>query len=104
MGAIEALEAAGKTVGSDIKNGEIMVISFDGVNEEALSYVLEDKITLIAECNPLHGPRVQTIIDELEAGDVPEKYTYVDEGMISAYPDITKLSLDGGLYEVIIMK
>ena len=104
MGAIEALEAAGKTVGSDIKNGEIMVISFDGVNEEALSYVLEDKITLIAERNPLHGPRVQTIIDELEAGDVPEKYTYVDEGMISAYPDITKLSLDGGLYEVIIMK
>ena len=32
FGAIDAIEAAGKTVGSDIANGEIMVISFDTTN------------------------------------------------------------------------
>ena len=66
LGAIEAIEAAGKTVGSDITGGEIMIISFDGVNENAINYVLEGKITCIAECNPLHGPRVQAIIEALE--------------------------------------
>ena len=32
FGAIDAIEAAGKTVGSDIANGEIMVMSFDTTN------------------------------------------------------------------------
>ena len=56
LGAIEAIEAAGKTVGSDIANGEIMVLAFDGINEEAVAYLKEGKITCIAACNPLHGP------------------------------------------------
>lgn len=81
FGAIEAIEAADKKVGSDIEEGEIMVVSFDGVNEEAMNYVLEDKITCIAECNPLHGPRVKNIIEELEAGKAVEKFYYVEEEM-----------------------
>ena len=32
LGAIEAIEAAGKHAGSDIKNGDILIISFDGIN------------------------------------------------------------------------
>ena len=32
FGAIDAIEAAGKTVGTDIANGEILVISFDTTN------------------------------------------------------------------------
>lgn len=100
FGAIEAIEAAGKTVGSDIKNGEIMVVSFDGVNEKAVQYVTEGKITCIAECNPLHGPRVQALIEALEAGETPEKFSYVDEQFFSAYRDISELKVDGTVYPV----
>lgn len=103
FGAVEAIEAAGKKVGSDIAGGEIMVISFDGVNKEAINYVLEDKITCIAECNPLHGPRVQAIIELLESGGTPDKFLYVDEEIFSAYESINKISIDGTDYEVTIV-
>lgn len=104
LGAIEAITMAGRSVGSDIANGEIMVISFDGVNEQALRYVREDKITCIAECNPLHGPRVQAIIELLEAGGTPEKFSYVEEEIFSANETIRMLSVDGTDYEVTILK
>lgn len=100
FGAIEALEAAGKKVGSDIKSGEIMVVSFDGVNEKAVQYVAEGKITCIAECNPLHGPRVQALIEALEAGETPEKFSYVDEQFFSGYYEISELNVDGITYPV----
>lgn len=103
FGAVEAIEAAGKKVGSDIAGGEIMVISFDGVNEEAVNYMLQDKITCIAECNPLHGPRVQAIIEMLEEGKIPDKFSYVDEKFFSAYENIEKISVDGTDYNVTIV-
>ena len=103
FGAIEAIEAAGGKVGSDLKNGEIMVISFDGVKEKAMSYVLEDKISCIAECNPLHGPRVKAIIDLLESGGTPDKFYYVDEEIFSANKAVTKLSIDGTEYDVTLL-
>lgn len=104
LGAIKAIEAAGKTVGSDIMNGEIMVISFDGVNEEALEYALEGKITCIAECNPLHGPRVQAVIEMLESGTTPEKYSYVDEQIYSGDETVKFLNIAEKEYEVTILK
>lgn len=100
LGAIEALEAAGKTVGSDIADGEIMVLAFDGINEEALSFAKEGKITCIAECNPLHGPRVRAIIDQLEAGRTPGKFNYVEEGIFSADTTVSTLVIDGKVYGV----
>ena len=103
LGAIEAIEAAGKKVGSDIMGGEIMVISFDGVNEQALNYIRQDKITCIAECNPLHGPRVRTVIEMLEAGRAPDKFSYVEEEIFSANKSIKMLSVDGANYEVTIL-
>lgn len=103
FGAIEAIEAAGKKVGSDITNGEIMIVSFDGVKEDAMNYVLEDKITCIAECNPLHGPRVQAIIESLEAGKMPDKFSYVDEHIFSADETVKTLSIDGESYEITIL-
>lgn len=102
FGAIEAIEAAGKTVGSDIQGGEIMVVSFDGVNEKAVQYVAEGKITCIAECNPLHGPRVRALIEVLEAGESPEKFSYVDEQFFSAYPEISELNVEGVVYPVTV--
>ena len=58
FGAIDAIEAAGKTVGSDIANGEIMVMSFDTTNA-GLTDTLAGKIACDVECNPLHGPRAE---------------------------------------------
>ena len=67
FGAIDAIEAAGKTVGSDIANGEIMVMSFDTTNA-GLTDTLAGKIACDVECNPLHGPRAEELIKALEAG------------------------------------
>lgn len=103
FGAIEAIEEAGKKTGSDIANGEIMVLSFDGVKEDAMNYVMQDKITCIAECNPLHGPKVKAIIEALEAGSVPEKYAYVDEEIYSASEVVRNLPLNGSDYKVTIL-
>ncbi len=104
LGAIKAIEAAGKKAGSDIARGEIMVISFDGVNQEALGYVLDDKITCIAECNPLHGPRVRAVIELLEEGKTPDKFSYVNEKIFSADETVTTLEVDGITCEVTILK
>ena len=104
LGAIEAIEAAGKTVGPDIANGEIMVLAFDGINDEAVAYLKEGKITCIAECNPLHGPRVKAIIDQLEAGRVPGKLNYVEEGISSADTTVSSLVIDGQVYGVTLVE
>lgn len=104
LGAIEAIEAAGKIVGSDIANGEIMVLAFDGINEEGINFAKEGKITCIAECNPLHGPRVRAIIEQMEAGRVPGKFNFVEEGFSSADTTITSLVIDGKVYAVTLLE
>lgn len=88
FGAIDAIEAAGKTVGSDIANGEIMVISFD-TTHAGLQDVLDGKIECDVECNPLHGPRAEELIKKLEAGEDVDKLNYVDEE-IFAHDDTVK--------------
>ena len=103
LGAIEALEEAGKKVGSNLINGEVMVISFDGINEKARSYVQAGKISCIAECNPLLGPLVRVAIDTVESGGVPSKYYYVNEEIFSANPNITSVTVDKKEYPVTIV-
>jgi simple sugar transport system substrate-binding protein len=100
IGAIKAIEAAGLVPGKDIANGEIMVLSFDGINEEALEYAREGKIACIGECNPLHGPRVEAMIKALERGETPEKYNYVEEHIFSALPDVTSIVVDDVEYTI----
>jgi len=72
-GAIDALKAIGVRPGIDV-----FVISFDA-NRKALEMTLAGEISYNVECNPLHGPRVQAIIEQLEAGKTPQKFTYVEE-------------------------
>lgn len=100
IGAIKAIEAAGLTAGADIKNGEIMVLSFDGINREALAYAKEGKIACIGECNPLHGPRVAALIQNLERGREPEKFNYVEESIFSTLDDVETIKVDGIEYVV----
>lgn len=75
FGAIEALEEAGLTYGVD---GDVIIISFDAT-EAGLTYCMNGKINFNQECNPLHGPRVEKLIQQLERGETPEKYSYVEE-------------------------
>jgi simple sugar transport system substrate-binding protein len=75
FGTMQALDEAGITYGVD---GDVILISFDAT-EAGLTCTLEGKINLDVECNPLNGPRVETIIKQLEAGETPDKLTYVGE-------------------------
>lgn len=103
FGALEAIEAAGRRAGGNIKAGDIMVISFDGVSQLAIDDLRTGKISCIGECNALHGPRVRKIIENLENGVVPEKYEYVDEDIFSAYEKLTEISANGKSYPVKII-
>ncbi len=100
IGAIDAIESAGKRVGKNIQRGEIMVVSFDGVNETALEYTRAGKISCIAECNPLHGPRVRALIEMLRNGETPEKFNYVDETLFSSVESVSEVTVDGETYTV----
>ncbi len=72
-GAIDALKKAGLQPGKDVT-----LISFDSSNT-ALHMILSGEISLDVECNPLHGPRVKSIIERLRNGETPPKFTYVEE-------------------------
>lgn len=72
-GAINALKAVGIRPGTDV-----YIISFDA-NEAALEMTLTGEISYNVECNPLHGPRVRAIIEQLEKGETPQKLTFVEE-------------------------
>ncbi len=103
FGVIEAIEAAGKQIGSDIGSGEIMVISFDGVKKDAMNYIMMDKITCITACNPLLGPPVKETIELLEAGKTPDKFSYVDEGMYAYDDTVTTVIIDDVEYAVTVV-
>jgi len=74
-GAIQALQEAGKKVGG--ADG-VAIISFDA-NKPYLQMTLAGLINCNVECNPLHGPTVKRIIDNLEKGIQPQKIELVEE-------------------------
>ena len=64
-------------------DGGVTLISFDA-GRTALSYCKDGKIDLCAECNPLHGPRVRALIEQLARGETPEKLSYMPEALFTA--------------------
>ena len=72
-GAIEALKENGVQPGKDVT-----IISFDA-SRDALRLLLAGELNLDVECNPNHGPRVRALIEQIERGETPRKYTYVAE-------------------------
>lgn len=104
FGVIEAIESAGLKIGPDIADGQIMIVSFDGVSEQAIELAKEGKISCIGECNPLHGPRVREIIESLEKGVRPEKFEYVDESIYSSIDSIREIQVDEKDYPITILK
>lgn len=80
FGAIEAIEEAGLTCGV---NGEITVISFDGV-AKAFEMMEEGLINVDIECNPLQGELIAEIIESIENGEVVDKMSYVEGKVFEA--------------------
>lgn len=93
FGAMEAMDELGITYGLE---GDVMIISFDAVHS-ALENCINKKINLCVECNPLHGPRVITIIRQLENGITPSKLAYVPETCFDART-ITRAQIDSRTY------
>lgn len=75
FGALEAIDRAGKTAGTD---GDIMIISFDAV-KNALKLVADGVITADIECNPHQGEYAETVIERLEKGEPVAKLYFVPE-------------------------
>ena len=74
-------------------------MSFD-TTKQGITDTLSGDIIVNTECNPLHGPRVEQIIKQLQAGETPEKQAYVEEGIYAHGSDVASVSIDGTDYEV----
>jgi galactofuranose transport system substrate-binding protein len=73
LGAIEAIEAAGKVPGKDIK-----IITVDAVHD-GMQALADGKINFIVECNPLLGPQLMDLAKKVVAGDSVPKRVVTEE-------------------------
>lgn len=73
IGAITAIEAAGRKSGEDI-----CIISCDG-GKAMFQNIVDGKANCVVECNPLLGEGLADVIKKLEAGEEVEKKTYSEE-------------------------
>jgi len=87
LGAIEAIEAAGKKPGVDIK-----IITVDAV-KDGMTALAEGKINFIVECSPLLGPQLMDLAKQVVDGkEVPkrvltEETTFTQEQAKAALPE-----------------
>jgi len=73
IGAIQAIEEAGKRPGRDI-----LIVSIDAV-KGAFEAMIAGKLNVTIECNPLLGPQLMTSVAEVVAGRPIPKRIVVDE-------------------------
>ena len=87
LGAIEAIEAAGKKPGTDIK-----IITVDAV-KDGMTALADGKINYIVECSPLLGPQLMELAKKVKAGEtvearvLTEETTFTQEQAKAALPD-----------------
>ncbi|MFD8597181.1 ABC transporter substrate-binding protein [Kitasatospora sp. NPDC059646] len=87
LGAIQAIEEAGKKPGADIK-----IVSVDGV-KDAFTAMSQGKINYDVECNPLLGDQLMELVKKVKAGEsVPrriktEEGTFTPEQATAALPN-----------------
>ncbi|CAM3208117.1 ABC transporter substrate-binding protein [Deinococcus saxicola] len=85
IGAVSAIQAAGKVPGKDI-----LVLSIDG-GKEAVQMVVDGKINYVVECNPRFGPQAFATLKDYAAGKkLPAK-------IINADRDYTPANAKAGL-------
>ncbi len=63
LGALDAITAAGKVPGKDIK-----IITIDGV-KDGMQALADGKFNFIAECSPLLGPQLMDLVKKVVAGE-----------------------------------
>ena len=73
LGAIQAIEAAGKKPGEDI-----LIVSVDGV-KAALEAIIEGKLNCSVECNAMLGPQLFDLVEQILAGKKVPKRVLVKE-------------------------
>ncbi|MER5730737.1 ABC transporter substrate-binding protein [Streptomyces sp. NPDC002138] len=77
LGAIQAIEEAGKKPGTDIK-----IISVDGV-KDAFTAMSQGKINVVVECNPLLGDQLMELIKKVKAGEQVPRRIQTEEGVFT---------------------
>jgi ABC-type sugar transport system substrate-binding protein len=77
IGAIQAIEEAGKKPGTDI-----VIVSIDGVRG-AFEMMAAGKLNCTVECNPLIGPQVFDAVEKVVAGETLPKRIQVEEGVFT---------------------
>jgi simple sugar transport system substrate-binding protein len=78
LGAIQAIEEAGKKPGVDIT-----IVSIDGIHD-ALQAIVDGKLNCSVECNPLLGPMLFDAIEKVLAGESLPKRTVVEDLMFDS--------------------
>jgi simple sugar transport system substrate-binding protein len=74
LGAMEAIEAAGKVPGKDIK-----IVAVDATHD-GMQALADGKFNYIVECNPLLGPKLMDLVKQVAAGEqVPARVVVPDE-------------------------
>lgn len=99
IGAIEAIEQSGRKVGKDIKNGEIMILSFDATRQ-GLLLTLNGKISVNTECNPEYGPVCAELINRMKEGQRIPHEIFMEEAQFSAISSITETKVGDETYPV----
>ncbi|GAA0472410.1 ABC transporter substrate-binding protein [Actinoplanes campanulatus] len=90
LGAIEAIEAAGKKPGTDIK-----IITVDAV-KDGMTALADGKINFIVECSPLLGPQLMELAKKVDAGETVEKRVLTKETTFT--PEQAKAELPNRQY------
>ena len=78
LGAIQAIEDAGKVPGKDI-----IIISVDGIRD-MFKAILEGKSNCTVECNPLIGPSLFDVIEKVKNGETVPRYLPSVEGVFDS--------------------
>lgn len=73
LGAVQAIEEAGKKPGTDI-----IVLSIDGT-KDAFQAMVDGKMNCVTECNPLLGPMLFDSIEKYEKGETLPKRQIVPD-------------------------
>lgn len=91
FGAMTAMDAAGITYGVD---GDVILISFDACTA-GLEDVMAGKINADFECNPLAAPFVEEVIQQMQAGETPEKEVYMEEHWFTYDDTVSTFQVNG---------
>ena len=98
LGAINAIEQAGKKVGTD----GIQIISFDATRE-GLAEVQNGKIAVDVECNPDFGKKIEKIIKQLEyKRDVNKEY-YIGDKIYTQNKSISTIEIEKAKWSVTVV-